>query len=86
MEIDKEAYAFGMHLRKIKEINQRSQAQLAARAGVRAETITRYENNTKVSSLYRAAKLVQALNGSLDHLIGVDGEPMIQFHALPQVK
>lgn len=86
MEIDKDAYDFGMRLRKLREINKLSQAQLAARVGVRAETITRYESNTKVPSLHRAAKLVQTLNGSLDYLMGVDGEPMLQFYDLPQEK
>lgn len=86
MEIDKDAYDFGMRLKKLREINKLSQAQLAARVGVRPETITRYENNTKVPSLYRAAKLVKTLNGSLDYLMGVDDEPSIRIYDLPPEK
>lgn len=84
MEIDGDAYDFGMRLKTMREMNKLTQAQLAARVGVRTETINRYENNTKIPSLLRAVKLVKALNGSLDYLMGIDGEPTIKFHHLPE--
>lgn len=86
MEIGKDAYDFGLRLKTLREINKLTQAQLAVRVGVRTETITRYENNTKVPSLYRAAKLVRVLHGSLDYLMGIDAEPTIRFYDLAQNK
>lgn len=86
MEIDKDAYDFGARLKELREINKLSQLQLASRVGVRKETITRYEGNTKVPSLRRAAKLAKALNGSLDYLMGVEHEPTIRFYDLPPNK
>lgn len=86
MEIDKDAYDFGMRLKTLREINKLSQGQLAARVGVRTETINRYENNTKVPALFRAAKLARVLHGSLDYLMGIDNEPIIRFYDLSQEK
>lgn len=86
MEIDKDAYDFGARLKYYRELNRISQTQLAARVGVRPETITRYENNTKIPSLHRATKLMKILNGSLDFLMGVNNVPTIKIVNLSKEK
>lgn len=86
IEIDNDTYDFGARLRKLREINKLTQNQLANRIGVSVETVNRYENNIKVPSLQRATKIAKVLHGSLDYLMGIDDNPKIEFHDLPEEK
>jgi len=71
----------GLALRSLRKERRLTQAELAERAGLAYETISRIESGREPPSLRTAMALADALEEPLDHVVGRkptdDGEPLV---------
>jgi transcriptional regulator with XRE-family HTH domain len=61
---------FGENLQSLREVRRLTQAELGARAGIAAASISHFETGQRTPSLDSLVKLADALNISVDVLIG----------------
>jgi transcriptional regulator with XRE-family HTH domain len=77
------AYQFGQRIDELRKINGFNRTQLANRAGITTESLSRYIRGEHVPSCQIAADLARALNTTLDYLLEVveeDGKLPTDYH------
>lgn len=67
-----DVYDFGIRLKTLREQKGYTQAELAGKLHVTAQSISGYENNIQSPPLDTAAKICTVLNTSLDSLVNLD--------------
>ena len=67
-----DVYDFGIRLRTLREQKGYTQAELASKVHVTAQSISGYENNIQSPPLDTATRICTILNTSLDSLVNLD--------------
>lgn len=62
-------------LRRVRELKQLSQSELAAKAGLQPAAISHFENGRRAPSFANLRKLADALSVSIDYLLGREENP-----------
>ena len=80
VDIDEDAYDFGLLLKRLRQKRGWTQAELADLVGVHKDMISSYENNLKFPSVERLKKIAVVFHVSVDYLLGLDKVPTIKIH------
>lgn len=68
--------SFGVQLTTIRKAKKIGQAELAEKIGIHTNVLGRYEREEATPSVDVAARIAEALNVSLDYLVGITDEEL----------
>ena len=78
MKNNRQTESFPSRLRSIRERRALNQAELATRAGLQATAVSHFETGTRKPSFDNLRRLADALNVTIDYLIGRVGDNQIK--------
>ena len=84
--IEYDVYDFGLRIKALRKRRNLTQVQLGNKIGVKKDSISSYENNTKRPSTEHLKKLAIVLHVSVDYLLGMENAMVIKLYDLPKDK
>ena len=75
-----DVYDFGARLQELREAQNLSQRQLAAKSGVNRDTINRYESYVEAPHANILKNLALTLHTTTDYLLGMPDAPAIKYY------
>ncbi len=83
-DIDKDAFDFGLNLKKLRKSRGWTQEEFSKILGVHKDMVSKYENNLKTPSLERIIKIAQIFHISIDSLLGLDRSSSTKIYGLTE--